>query len=69
MDDAPLGRVRLFGARVAQDAVAHFLRQVELLEQVHHAQALLIVAEAERADLGQRALARMAERRMSEIVA
>ena len=65
----PSGVSAFLAACVAQDAVAHLLRQVEFLKQVHHAQALLIVAEAERADLGQRALARMAERRMSEIVA
>ena len=68
MDDAPLGRVRFFGARVAHNAVAHLARQVEVLEDVHHAQALLVVAEAERADLGERALARVAERRMPKVM-
>ena len=68
VDDAPLGRVRFFGARVAHNAVAHLARQVEVLNEIHHAQALLVVAETKRADLRERTLARVAEGRMPQIM-
>ena len=56
-----------------EDAGARLLAEVQAapvaLQPVHDAQALLIVAEAGFIDLVQCALARVAERRMAEIVA
>ena len=69
MDDAPLGRCRLAGTRVADDAAPHLACEVQVFEQVYQTQALLIMAETERTDLIERALACMAEGRVAEIVA
>lgn len=54
---------------MADDAAPHLARQIETFEQVHKTQALLVVAEALRTDLIERALACMAEGRVAEIVA
>ena len=62
-----------FPFRVMRDAVAHFPRQVQplaiVLEHVDDAQALLIVVESAGNELVEHPLARMAERRVAEVVA
>ena len=83
--DAPFQRLGAQIARVVHDAVAHLGREVEapspVLDALHHAQALLVVA-VERLGLGagrvdalvareaagQRALARVAERGVAQVV-
>ncbi len=59
--------------RMLRDAVAHFPREVEpaavVLEDVHDAQALLVVVEPARHEVVEDALAGMAERRVPEVVA
>lgn len=47
----------------------HLARQIEIFEQIHKPQALLVMAEALRTDLIECALSCMAEGRMAEIVA
>ena len=42
--------------------------RLQVLDAVHHTQTLLIVSEAQRAYLVQRAFARVAERRVTEVV-
>ena len=66
-----------FGAGVVEDAVAHLPGEVDAaavaLEHVDDAQRVLVVAEAEPEALAQqrveRLLARVAERRVAEVVA
>ena len=72
--DPALERDRVAGpARVAQDAVAHRRREVEVLEHVDHAQRVLVVAEAAAEALAARTvedvLADVPERRVAEVVA
>ncbi len=69
MDDAPLGRCRLAAARVADNAAPHLARQIEIFEQIHKPQALLVVAEALRTDLIECALSCMAEGRVPQVMA
>ena len=71
--DPALERDRIArAARVAQDAVAHRRREVEVLEHVDHAQGVLVVAEAAAEALAPRAvedvLADVPERRVAEVV-
>ena len=54
---------------MADDAAPHLAREVQVFEQVHQPQTLLIMAEAERADLIERTLPCVAERRVTEVVA
>ena len=76
-DDLPLERLRLVGAGVLEDPVAHLPGQVQpaavALEQLDDAQRVLVVAEAAgrraRAALVERLLAGVAERRVAEVVA
>ena len=76
-DDLPFERCRLTLAGVVQDAVLHFLGQVETapvaLEDLDDAERLLVVAktaaEAFLEDAVKRLLPRVPERRMAEIVA
>src|SRR5207245_7466583 len=63
-----------FGRRaVLLDAVANFLREVEagadLLDLLHDADALLVVAEAIRQELPEQLFADVAERRVPDILA
>ena len=51
------------------NTIAHLGGQVERLDAVDHAQALFVVAEALRADFVQCGFARVAKRRMPEVVA
>jgi hypothetical protein len=75
-DDLPLERRRLGRARVAEDAVPHLLGQVEPaaapLEHLDDAERLLVVPEAPLEPFGEhlveRLLARVAERRVAEVV-
>ena len=75
-DDPPLERLRLLGAGVLEDAVAHLPREVEAaavaLEPLDDAQRVLVVAEAAEAALAQqlveRLLAGVAERRVADVV-
>ena len=76
-DDLSFERLRLDGAGVLQDPVAHHPRQVEpapvALQPLDDAQRVLVVAEAEAEALAQqlveRFLARVAEGRVAEVVA
>ena len=73
-DDLALERRGLAGAAgVAQDAVAHRLGQVERLEDVDHAQRVLVVAEAAAEALAagaiEHVLADVPERRVPDVVA
>ena len=75
--DLALERLRLVGAGVLEDAVAHLPREVEAapvaLEPLDDAQRVLVVAEAAAAALAQqlveRLLAGVPERRVAEVVA
>jgi hypothetical protein len=66
-----LGRDALSQFRVAQDAVADLLGQVQAaplaLQVLHHPNALLVVTEVPE-DLGHRILASVPERRVPEVV-
>ncbi len=58
---------------MAEDAHAHLVGQVQtlpvLFEEIHHTQGLLVVTEGLAHDLRQRDLARVAEGRVTEVVA
>ena len=69
---APLARIGPGALRVADKAVQHLFRQVQALsgalQLFGHAHTLLIMAKAPRAQFIQRALSRMAEGRVAQIV-
>ena len=71
-DDLPLPRLGDERARVAEDAHAHLVGEVQAaavaLELVDHAERLLIVVERAAHHVRQRRLTRMAERRVTEVV-
>ena len=69
MDNSPFRRRGLRTACVMHNTIAHLGGQVERLDAVDHAQALFVVAEALRADFVQCGFARVAKRRMPEVVA
>jgi len=54
--------------RMTENSVPHLLRQVKRLEQIDHAQALTVMAEAAVIAFLQHSLSRMTERCMTEIV-
>ena len=72
-DDASLEGFGANGPCVAEYTIAHLGHKVQaspaVLDRLDHAKALLVVAEALRTDLIERAFARMAEGRVAEIVA
>ena len=58
---------------MSEDSVPDFIRQVQtfpfILKLLHHAEALLVMGESIRKELGERFFPCMAERSMAEVVA
>ena len=68
VDNAAFRRTRLAPAGMADNAVAHLARKVQILEHIHNAQTLLVVPKPERTNLVKRRLSGVAERRVPEIM-
>ena len=68
VDNAAFRRTRLASAGMADNAVAHLARKVQILEHIHNAQTLLVVPKPEWTSLVKRRLSGVAERRVPEIM-
>ena len=68
VDNAAFRRTRLAPAGMADNAVAHLARKVQILEHIHNAQTLLVVPKPERTRLVKRRLSGVTERRVPEIM-
>ena len=68
VDNAAFRRTRLAPAGMADNAVAHLARKVQILEHIHNAQTLLVVPKTERTNLIERRLSGVTERRVPEIM-
>ena len=68
VDNAAFRRTRLAPAGMADNAVAHLARKVQILEHIHNAQTLLVVPKPERTSFVKRRLSGVTERRVPEIM-